>query len=56
MLMAGNARSHAHWRYACDHLKLLSVIPACNNCIISMRKSESDSFLGHREWMNNGYT
>jgi hypothetical protein len=41
-LMGGGSRSHRRWRYACDQLKLLGVLPACECCLDAMKKADSD--------------
>lgn len=40
LLMSGNSLSHARWMYAGNHEKLVSVLPACMDCLSNMKMAD----------------
>jgi hypothetical protein len=50
--MGGNSKSHPRWRFACDHSVFVDKIPACQDCLSTMKSCDANG-LRVVNWKRN---
>jgi hypothetical protein len=50
--MGGNSKSHPRWRFACNHSVFVDNIPACRDCLSTMKGCNANG-LRAVNWKRN---